>query len=42
LTIGGDVWLVDDVPPGSVVTPGDVRLRVLRHAPPALDDRLAR
>lgn len=27
-TIGGNVWLVEDVPPGSLVTQGEVRLRV--------------
>jgi serine O-acetyltransferase len=29
-TIGGNVWLVEDVPPGSLVTQGEVRLRVSR------------
>ncbi len=36
-TIGGNVWLVEDVPPGSLVTQGEVRLRVSRPGA-ALDD----
>lgn len=40
-TIGGNVWLVEDVPPHSLVTQGEVRLRISRHAPTALDDALA-
>ncbi|WP_438827063.1 serine O-acetyltransferase EpsC [Sphingomonas bacterium] len=40
-TIGGNVWLVQDVPPNSLVTQGDVQVRISRHAPSALDDVLA-
>ncbi len=41
-TIGGNVWLVQDVPPNSLVTQGEVRLRISRNASTALDDVLAR
>ena len=41
-TIGGNVWLVQDVPPHSLVTQGDVQLRISRNAAGALDDVLAR
>ncbi len=41
-TIGGNVWLVEDVPPNSLVTQGEVQLRISRHPATALDDVLAR
>ena len=41
-TIGGNVWLVHDVAPNSLVTQGEVQLRISRHPATALDDVLAR
>ncbi len=41
-TIGGNVWLVQDVPPNSLVTQGEVQLRISRDAAVALDNMHAR
>ena len=41
-TIGGNVWLVQDVPPNSLVTQGEVELRISQSPFTALDDVLAR
>jgi serine O-acetyltransferase len=40
-TIGGNVWLVEDVPPGSLVTQGEMRHRIATRGPLALDDALS-
>ncbi len=37
-TIGGNVWLLKDVPPGSLVTQGEVQLRILPGGASALDE----
>lgn len=41
-TIGGNVWLVESVPANSLVTQGDVKLRISQGGTSALDDHADR
>ena len=40
-TIGGNVWLVEDVPPHSLVTQGEMRHRIATRGPLALEEALS-